>query len=365
MPRFAIVVVLLVCASLPAQDSKNLILATRRTGAIEFIDPATLDTVGRIHFDLPQNSAGLNGISASADGSMIYVEAPKLDEPSACCVLYSIDLQTLQTKLVADYWGTRSRTGFVMSEGITYTAAELTATGELKDTRSARLQLSPNGRWLFGVVSFRGLVLNIYDLAQGNIIRQLSPTGLGLQPTEDGRGGDWYATGAWSGDRFYFYAANTDGSRIWTVTPESTELGEGVIVEPFGQLPGCSEGMGVELTAAGGNVFLYETFGWKMDRRQWCQGVPGGAWLIDPATGRLLRHVAPDLHFFELIPDRTEPVLYGLATEAPNGSGPTELVRIDARDGSVMASRLLDTDFWYIAIAPIRIAPPDDLRAIP
>ena len=50
-------------AALHAQDANRYILATRRSGAIEIIDPESLATLGRIHFDLPSKSVGLNAIS--------------------------------------------------------------------------------------------------------------------------------------------------------------------------------------------------------------------------------------------------------------------------------------------------------------
>src|SRR5712691_7234168 len=288
---------LLDCSALPSQLAKDFILATRRSGAIEFIDPTTLETTGRIHFNLPLKSAGLNGASASADGSMIYVEGPISGARNGCCALYSIDLATLQTKLAAGIPGSRSRADFVISDGVAHPATALTASGEIGGLRLAQLHLSPNGRWVSGVVSIPDPTVEIYDLVQGSVIRELTPSGLQ---------GDWWTTGAWSDDRFYFYAGKGDGSaaRIWTVSPESTELGEGVEIEPLGQIPGCSDPLGVELTAAGGNLFLYEVFGWKLDRRSQCYGeIPGGAWLLEPRTGRLLRQVAPDLHFSAIIPD--------------------------------------------------------------
>jgi hypothetical protein len=349
---------LLDCLTLPAQVSKDFILATRRSGAIEIIDPTTLETTGRIHFDLPPKSVGLNGASASEDGSMLYVEGPISGEPNGCCSLYSIDLATLQTKLAAGAPGTSSRADFVISDGVAHPAPALAASGEIGGMRLAQLQLSPNGRWVAGVVRFRGPALNIYDVVQ-NLLRKLTP--IGLQ-------GDWWPTGAWSGDRFYFYAEKSDGSaaRLWTVSPESTELGEGVAVEPFGQILGCSQPPEVELTAAGGNLFLYELFGWKMDRRSECHGqIPGGAWLLETGTGRLLRHIAPNLHFSALISGRAQPVLYGLTTEDPNWKGAVELVRIDARDGRVLQSRFLDSDFWRISTAPVRLAPTGDVQALP
>src|SRR2546423_1009453 len=91
---------LLASASVQAQESNSYILATRRSGAIEIIDPTSLTTVSRIHFDLPRKSSGLNGVSASADGTMLYVEGPVPNgpRPGGCCVLYSVDLATLETK---------------------------------------------------------------------------------------------------------------------------------------------------------------------------------------------------------------------------------------------------------------------------
>src|ERR1700739_1177074 len=114
---------LLASVALHAQDTNRYILATRRSGAIEIIDPESLATLGRIHYDLPSESVGLNGLSARPDGTILYVEGPLPDETNGCCVLYSIDPATLQTPLVADIPGTASRAAFVTSDGITYQTA--------------------------------------------------------------------------------------------------------------------------------------------------------------------------------------------------------------------------------------------------
>ena len=360
-PRLAIIILaasLLDCSALLAQDSKDYILATRRSGVIEFIDPATLQTTGRIHFDVPPKSVGLNGASASVDGSMIYLYGPISGKPNGCCSLYSIDLATLQTKLAAGARGTRSPADLVISDAVARPAPALTA-GQVKGMRLSRLHLAPDGRWVFGVVSFRGPTLGIYDRTQESVIRELTPSGLQ---------GDWRPTGAWSGNRFYFYVGKGDGSaaRLWTVSPESTELGEGVAVEQFGHIPGCSDPPLVELTSAAGNLFIYELFGWKLDRRSACNTqIPGGAWVLDPETGRLLRHMVPELHFAALIPNWTQPVLYGLATEDYNWRGLVQLVQIDARDGRVLQARHLDSDIWEISTAKVRLAPSGDVRALP
>ena len=185
---------LLACSILTAQDSKEMILAANRSGVVELIWPTTLETAGRIHFDPGPRSVGLNGVFASDDGSRLYVEGPVSTDPNGCCSLYSIDLGTLQTKVAASVPGSSSRHLFVVSDGVVHLAGALTPNGIAREMDGARLHLSPDGRWLFGVRSFRGPTLVEYDVARGQVIRQLTPEGLE---------GDWWPAGAWSGDRFY------------------------------------------------------------------------------------------------------------------------------------------------------------------
>jgi len=349
---------LLASVALHAQDANRYILATRRSGAIEIIDPESLATISRIHFDLPSKSVGLNGISASADGTMLYVEGPLPDEPNGCCVLYSIDLATLQTRQVADIPGTASRAAFVTSDGITYQAAALGGATEIKEmVRWNDMHVSPNGRSIFGVTHFPGGALDIYDPAQGKILHYLVPSDLGER---------WWPNGLWMDDRFLFYAARDDGSaaRLWSVSPGATELGEGVPVEPFAKVSGCSSHVEAGLAAASGNLFLYEIFGWKLDRRNYCSGVPGGVWLLDPSSGSLLAHVATEFYFSELVADRENGELYGLSVGEPDWLNGIELVRIDARDGSILRSRVLESDFWSISFGSLRTFPEGDVRAL-
>lgn len=357
----AALVVLLTCSGLPAQDWKNFVLAARWGGVIEVIDPVTLETVSRIHFDV-RNTTGLNGVAASADGTMLCVEGPITGPEGSgnCCYLYAIDLATLRAKKVAGIWGTQSRRAFVVSNGIVYRTSEIFASGALEGRGSGQLYFDPADRLLYGVRISRGLALDVYDLTQGTVIRRLAPTGLD---------GDWLPSGAWSGNKFYLYAARSDGSgaRLWTVAANAAQLEPDVAVEAFGQTSGCSHVRLERITAAGGNLFVYEVFGSKIDRRDGCgKDVPGGAWLVNPETGQLLRHDAPQLHFTALVPEPTEPVLYGLAAEGGSSrKAPVELVRIDARDGHVMQSRVLDVDYWWIAVAPLRIVRSGEVQVVP
>jgi hypothetical protein len=211
---------------------------------------------------------------------------------------------------------------------------------------------------LFGVKSFPSPALDVYDAIQGIFVRQLTPAGLE---------GDWHPTGTWSGDRFYFYASKGDGSaaRLWTVSPDTTDLGAGVAVEPFVHPSGCnaSSFASEQIVATKNDLFIYENFGFILDRRADCPSfILGGAGEIDPSDGRLIRHVVPELHFSTLLSDREEPVLYGLSNGGPEWEYPVQLVRIDARDGKVLQSRTLDTDRWNISIGALRMAPTGDVQ---
>lgn len=78
---------------------------------------------------------------------------------------------------------------------------------------------------------------------------------------------------------------------------------------------------------------------------------------MDPATGQLVRLVTSTLYFWELVPNRSGSELYGITSEVPNMQAPAQLLRIDARTGNVLQSRLLDSDHWWIAFASLRVIP--------
>jgi hypothetical protein len=144
---------------------------------------------------------------------------------------------------------------------------------------------------------------------------------------------------------------------LWALSPGEDRLGTPVQVASFADQPACGEHLPVvkELVAAGGNVFLYEPFGGKSDRTGVCpEKVPGGAWLLDPATGQLVRQIASGFHFNRLVANRLGSELYGI--DAGDGWGRPLLVSIDSRDGSVIRTRRLDAGYWAITTAVLRIA---------
>jgi hypothetical protein len=347
------------CGLLRAQEQKTYILAAHRSGAVEIIDPATLRSMGRIRFGTPPNNGILDAAYASTDGSKLYVEGGRrtyspVTGPGGCCMLWSVNLSTLRVVAVGST--TPHAECLIIANGVVYRSAELFGHGAANGVSGCLsfLNLSADHHWLVGPD------LDLHDLAKGTIVPLALPRRLR---------GDRYTAGTWSGDRFYLYAWKNDGStsRLWTLLPGKWRLGQGVWVEPFGEAAGCSKFRDEGITSAGGKLFLYEKFGFKGDRRAVCSNprIPGGAWQVDSETGKLLRHVAADLHFSELLSDGVHPMLYGLASQDAGWSLPASLVRIDATTGRVLQSRVLGPDFWRITLGPLGATPTGDVGDFP
>ena len=79
---------------------------------------------------------------------------------------------------------------------------------------------------------------------------------------------------------------------------------------------------------------------------------------MEPATGQLIRQMAPTLHFWQLVSNRAGSEAYGITSEAPEIQAPAQLVRIDIQSGNVLEARLLDSGYWSVAAAPLRVIPP-------
>jgi hypothetical protein len=300
-----------------SQRSGDFLLVARRSGIAEIIDAITLQTVTRIHFDFH-----VERMSGIADTSVLSVDG-YTDGP--CCKHYRLDLAT---GLLTEF---------------------------SQQDRSASTLISPDGRWRFTLNSFRGPSLETFDLRGREQARKLIPPGL---PPED-ESGNWHAQGAWSGSNFYLYVSRPDDAGLlWPVSPDAESLPAGIPVAAFNEAPNCYKRLpvGRGLVAAGGNLFLYEPFGNRNKSARHCGGLPGGAWILDPATGRLTRQVATELHFSGLVADPAEPVLYGMALGGDNSQGePEQLVRLNALDGSVVNSRILGPgESLQVSVARLR-----------
>jgi hypothetical protein len=325
-----------------SQAPNNVILVARRGGDIEFIDPTTLQTLGSLHFTLPSQTAGLNGIAMSADGATLYVDGPMPANPRSCCVLYAVDLKTYQAKVAASIPGSSSRDALIGADGIVYSAAQLIPGSPAPRISDSLLHLSPDGQWLFGVKSFRGPAIEVYDLSHAAAHQELRPTGLV---------GDWWPSGTWVGSTFYLNAWGKSGGHLWAVIPGATQLDAGVTLTQPG---GCSPTSASGITAAAGKIFLYEAFGFKVDQANACVGsVPGGMWIVDPATGRLSDKMDTQYRFSYLLPDPQGMALYGVDPGSPYWQRNVQLVRIDPATGNTLAARALNQDFWRIAVVPM------------
>ena len=326
---FCLIIVLGGDSDLWSQGSRELIFAARRSGIAEVVDAVTLETVARIHFDFR-----VERLSASADGAKLYVAGYGTD--AGCCKHYTFDPATLKLE-------------------------NEVPTSERSDYGACLV--SPDGRWCFRLKSFRGPALETVDLRESGHARELIPPGLPEENSE----GNWSATGVWSGDRFYLYVARpNDPGLLWTVLPGTEVLGAGLGVAPFSEAPGCRQRLPVAkgLVAAGGNIFLYEPFGSKADRTLSCEmALPGGAWMVDIATGRLANQIASEFHFSRLIADRSGSTLYGVVLGKADWNGPVRLVRLDGRDGKLMRSRTFAPGVLQIAIGPLGKIPVGDVAA--
>jgi hypothetical protein len=120
------------------------------------------------------------------------------------------------------------------------------------------------------------------------------------------------------------------------------------------------------LAVAAGSVFLYESFGSKSDRTSGCTAaLPGGAWILDPATGQLSGPIVPGVHFNRLVANRSGSMLYGVDPGDAAWGGPVRLVTIDSQDYRVLQSRTFDEGVLQISLGVLRHLPSGEVRMAP
>jgi hypothetical protein len=91
----------------------------------------------------------------------------------------------------------------------------------------------------------------------------------------------------------------------------------------------------------------YEPFGSKADRTGTCEtALSGGAWMMDPTTGRLTSQIASEFRFDRLISDPFGSTLYGVVLGEAGWDGPVHLVRLDEGDGRVLQARTFEPGDW-------------------
>lgn len=329
-------------ATAQVQKTREVILATRRNHRVVVFDARSLAQLG--HFIV---SDGAESVSASPDGRTLFLQQPSPSSPNSCCALFSLDLDTgsLCELIFPSSPGVTSPDGRLLftqrgNVGVeVFDAKSLARLPVIKAPGGYMLYVSPDSRWLFGVASWVGPSLDIFDLERREMVRRLALTG------------ERSPRGAWLGNRFYLYAHDGKEGNLWQVTPDTTEL---VSPKKIALPVPSHDGKPVfqQLIAAGDRLVIYEPLGWwlKMDRRRQDAEMLAGLFSIDPATGAF-EHLAPGTDFTQLVTSEDGSELYGIDAGSSERSRPTSLLRIDSRTGTILKKRDLARDVWHIAVA--------------
>ncbi|MGB7621800.1 MAG: hypothetical protein WBN92_05575 [Terriglobia bacterium] len=306
------------------------------------MDPATLETIGTIH-----TGSLTDWVASLPDGRTLLVALPKPPESQTCCAIYLLDLESakLFPLIFPALHGVLSMNGHQLyaqrgNVGIDIvdllTLRRGPAMGPLG--RTYLLQPSSYRRWLFGVGYPSPPSLDMFDLKTNTLARSISiPGGQRL-------------TGVWAGEKYYLLGYGKGKGTLWSVTPETQKLADGkpIDLHELGgdcRLPGSKATEPLMLqppVAAGGRLVMYEGFGGKFDRRGCATPPSGGVYVIDPASGAVVAHLAPSLYFMRLVAGRNDTELFGIEVGPTLPKYSSRLVRLDPGSGKILASRELD-----------------------
>jgi hypothetical protein len=344
MRLYAALLLILPLGIAQAHD-KAVLLAANRLGNVEVFDPVTLESLGSIRI-LPQ----INGVASDGKGLLLLLEGIAPDF-QGCCALYAMDIKTLRmTKLIEpasniiispDGHHVLTQRGAVGVESFSLKTLEQEA-GIARSTAPGvyTLRFSPDGGLLFGVSNFPTPTLDIFDFAERKLVQRFSaPQGFTV-------------LGTWIGDEYYLYAHREGRGRLWRIKTDAPALEDPVEVNFPDAAPECKM-RSQEVLGTGNQLFLYERFGAKIDRRNGCAtSIPGGLLLVDPQSGEILARLAPGFHFASLISSADSKELYGVDVRDTNWTS-VGLVRLNATTGEVLARRTLSQGVWVIDVATI------------
>lgn len=335
--------VLTLLAGAASAQVRSVVLATNRSGRIEIFDAFTLANLGRLTVRPQAEST-----SASPDGRILYTAEESLENPGKCCDLFALDLETRRMcpAIRGTMFGTPSPDGrFVFTQRASG-AVELLDARTLFQLTSMKapglysLHPSPDGRWLFGVTNSPSPSVDIFDMAQAKLAHRLAlPEGP--------------AMGAWAGDRFYVLSYGESGGRLWTVEPGDASLRPIKRVEL--NLQGdCGEPMPLMLAGSRYHLFVAEVFGFQVDRRRGCKEQPhGGIFVVDPSSGSVRDYIGEEIYVNRMIASPDGRALYVLDSFGPDEKDGARLLRLDASNGRILASRESQPGVWNLALAQI------------
>lgn len=338
MRRFALSLVFLAGFFAAAVRAESVLVASRRAGWIEFINPQTLQTINRFEMGRLAES-----VTVSADGRTLFIAKAMHSEPEGCCGLYALDLEKGSLSPVIEpahrvalspkadrLFTQRGNAGIEVFE-----LKSLARMPAIKAPGIYALHPSPDGRWLFGITEWDGPSLDIFDIQANQLTARVVI---------------WFdsPSGVWLDDRFYLYAFDGHFGHLWAATPETANFNAGRVIR-FPHAVTSENAVTHTLIGAGGRLFLYEQFGTKLDHDK---PSPGGLFEIDPATGAVKNYLTPELHFGRLLVSAGGETLYAIDLPRRNWTTPT-LVKLDSNTGKIQAKQELDPDVWNIALADI------------
>jgi hypothetical protein len=327
-------------------QEQTVLLAAHRSGRVEVLDPDTLQSLRSIKV-LP-----LADEITSGSGGLIFLREGLAPDFRGCCALYALDLNTRDmTKVLSPV------ADIVVSPDGQYLVTQRGNVGiESFDTQTLQplrriprsiapgvydLRFSPDGRLLFGASNFPAPTLDIFDFGERTLIRRLA------LPE------DLHIVGAWVGNDYYLYGYHSTTGELWRVNADNSELEAPVRIILPDAPPECGELPEQGLLSAGGRLFLFEGFGGNGDGARCSRKkLTGGVFSVDPQTGRILAHLASDLHFASLISSADGKQLYGVDVRDTTWTS-VGLVRLDTSTGEVLSRRDLISDVWSIHLATI------------
>jgi len=202
------------------------------------------------------------------------------------------------------------------------------------------LSFSPDGRLLFGTSNFPSPAVDILDFNERKLLRRFPfPEGFAIRS-------------AWVGGNYYVYGYRKATGELWRVKADGSELEMPIKINLPDVAPEC-ELPDQGILAAGGRLLVFELFGGKLDRRGGClKDIPGGVFLFNPQTGKQIAHIAPEIHFAQLISREDTAELYGIDLANADWTS-VALVRLNATTGQVLVKQNLPSDVWFIHLASI------------
>ena len=236
-------------------------------------------------------------VGASPDGRTLFIE--QASGSGSCCALFALDIET---KSICRVGG--SNQWVVLPDGrllfTQYSNSGIEVFNARTLARMPRIAVSggpytfypsPDCRWLLGISLFRGPSLDIFDVESRELVRRV--------PFSDAK----FPRGVWLKEQFYCFAHDGNHGMFWKVTPEMGGLGPPVTVT-LPALANSGKPVWLEVVALGDRLVVYEPFGMKLDRRRdesKAASLPGGLFIIDPSSGRVVAHVAASVLFARLV----------------------------------------------------------------